>query len=148
MSGSIPVVIDLLSNVENGSDEETTHNRVKGSLHLKGQTTYIKYEELTEDEEKVRNVLKIYADEVTILRSGPVSMHQRFQQGRATEGHYGTPFGTMHMKTVTERLDYEWRPSEGTGEIGLTYQLKMQGNDLGRVTLSFTIREAAAHGPI
>lgn len=144
MSDSIPVVIDLASIVENGTDEETTRNRVEGSMLQKGQTTYIKYEEQTEDNESVRNVLKISPDEATIIRNGPVSMHQRFLKGSSTEGHYGTPFGTMHMETLTERYHYDWRPEEGAGEIGLTYQLKLQGKDLGKVTLSYSIKEAAS----
>ncbi|HET7578803.1 MAG TPA: DUF1934 domain-containing protein [Bacillales bacterium] len=141
MSDKIPVVIDLTSTVENGSEEETTHNQVKGDLLSKGQATYIRYNEQTEDEESVRNVVKITEEEMVILRNGPVSMNQRFREGQTTEGHYGTQFGNMHMETATERMAFTREPDQGTGEIVLEYQLKLQGNELGRVTLTFTFRE-------
>lgn len=153
MSDKIPVVIDLTSTVENGSEEETTHNRVKGDLLSKGQATYIRYNEQTEDEESVRNVVKITEEEMVILRNGPVSMNQRFREGQTTEGHYGTQFGNMHMETVTERMDMTKGLAQGAGKIILEYRLKLQGNKLGRVTLTFAFREAGpgeapAHDPI
>lgn len=141
MSDKISVVIDLTSTVRNGPDEETTRNRVQGDLLSKGQATYIRYEEQAEDEESVRNVVKITDEEMVILRNGPVSMNQRFREGQTTEGHYGTPFGDMHMETATERMEYTREPGQGTGEIILEYRLKLQGNQLGRVRLTFTFRE-------
>lgn len=141
MSDKITVLIDMETNVGSGSDQETTRNRVRGNLLSKGESIYLKYEEQAEDEEHVRNVVKLSDNEVTIIRNGPVSMHQRFREGITTEGHYGTPFGTMLMETATEQVDYEWHPHKGTGRIVLAYLLKLQGNDLGRVTLTFTIRE-------
>ncbi|HET7658031.1 MAG TPA: DUF1934 domain-containing protein [Bacillales bacterium] len=141
MSDKIPVVIDLTSTVDNGAGEETTRNRVKGDLLSKGQATYIRYQEQTEDEESVRNVVKVTEEEMVILRNGPVSMNQHFREGQTTEGHYGTPFGEMHMETSTERMEYTKESVRGTGEIVLEYQLKLQGNKLGRVTLTFTFRE-------
>lgn len=141
MSNKKEVLIDLETNTGSGDEQEITRNRVKGDLLTKGKTTYLKYEELTEEEESVRNVVKLTGDEVTIIRNGPVSMHQQFREGMTTEGHYGTPFGTMMMETATETVEYEWHSQTGTGKIMLVYLLKLQGNDLGRVALTFTIKE-------
>ncbi|HET7628673.1 MAG TPA: DUF1934 domain-containing protein [Bacillales bacterium] len=143
MDAVIPVVIDLTSKVNGNNGDETTQNRVKGTLVEKGPSVYIRYhEKLEEHEDAVRNVLKIGEDDVTIIRNGGVSMHQRFQEGKKTEGSYRTPFGTMRMETATKQFDYEWKSDEGRGEIVLVYELVLQGRDLGRVTLTFSIREA------
>ncbi|HET7615596.1 MAG TPA: DUF1934 domain-containing protein [Bacillales bacterium] len=142
MEPTIPVVIDLTSKVNDGTGDETTKNRVKGTLHAKGPLTYIKYnEEVDESADSVRNVVKIGEEAVTIIRNGGVSMNQRFEEGQTTEGTYGTPFGTMRMETATKRFDYEWKSEEGKGEMVLAYELVLQGRDLGRVTLIFSIRE-------
>ncbi|HEX7064203.1 MAG TPA: DUF1934 domain-containing protein [Bacillales bacterium] len=143
MSNKIPVVIDLVTEVNNEAGKETTSNQVNGTILTKENTTYIRYKEEIEDTGSVRNVIKISEEEVTIIRNGAVGMHQRFLEGQTTEGFYDTQFGTMNMETVTKRVDYDWRPREGTGNIELAYQLKLQGNDLGRVTLTFAIKEAA-----
>ncbi|HET7521934.1 MAG TPA: DUF1934 domain-containing protein [Bacillales bacterium] len=142
MSEKIPVVIDLMTKVIDGTRKETTNHRLEGTLISKGTSTYIRYIEQTEDTGRVRNVVKMAGNEVTIIRNGAVSMHQQFQKGQVTQGNYGTPFGTMHMETATKRLDYHWKPEEGNGKLELTYQLKLQGRDLGRVTFMLTIREA------
>lgn len=141
MSDKMKVIIDMETNVGRGDEQETTRNRVTGDLLSKGETTYLKYEEQAEDEESVRNVVKLSGEEVTIIRNGPVSMHQHFREGVTTEGHYGTPFGTMQMETDTKKVDYEWHSDIGTGKILLSYLLKLQGNDLGKVTLTFSIKE-------
>jgi uncharacterized beta-barrel protein YwiB (DUF1934 family) len=144
MSDHIPVVINLVTKVKEGSREETTSNQVKGTLVSKRDTTYIRYSEEIEDTGSVRNVMKITADEVTIIRNGSVGMHQRFREGEVTEGHYKTPFGTMHMKTDTKHINYEWERRQGYGKFELTYGLTLQGHDLGRVTLTFVVKEVGS----
>lgn len=144
MSNTIPVIIELVTKVKDGSREETTKNRVKGTLVSKGGTTYIRYSEEIEDTGSVRNVMKITENEVTIIRNGSVGMHQRFREGQVTEGHYETPFGMMHMTTDTKHMNYEWERRKGFGTFELIYGLTLQGHDLGRVTIAFAIREAGS----
>ncbi|HEU5141028.1 MAG TPA: DUF1934 domain-containing protein [Bacillales bacterium] len=141
MSDKIPVVIDLVTEVNNESGKETTNNQVNGTILTKENATYIRYKEEIEDTGSVRNVIKINEEEVTIIRNGAVGMRQSFLEGQTTEGFYDTQFGSMNMETFTRRVDYEWTTREGIGNMKLAYQLKLQGNDLGRVTLTFAIRE-------
>lgn len=143
MSEEIPVVIDLTSKaVGEDGNAETTTNRVDGILIQKENTLYIRYAEEIEDTGRIRNVVKIAENDVTIIRNGAVSMHQRFQEGETTKGDYGTYFGTLHMETATKRLSSEWKRQEGYGELDLTYQLMLQGRDVGEVTLALKIQEA------
>lgn len=142
MSEEIPVVIDLTSKAkQEDASEETTNNRVEGILIPKGNTTYIRYSEEIEDTGRIRNVVKIAENEVTIIRNGAVSMHQQFREGETTKGEYGTSFGTLHMETATKQLSSEWKRHEGSGELSLTYQLTLQGRDVGEITLALKIWE-------
>lgn len=141
MSAKIPVVIDLATEVNDGSRKETTNNQVEGSLITKGNATYIRYIEQVDDADYVRNVIKLTGEDVTIIRNGAVSMNQRFREGQTTQGEYGTPFGTMRMETETKEVVYHWKPRHGRGRMSLCYRLALQGRDLGTVTLMLAIRE-------
>lgn len=144
MSEEIPVDIHLVTyTMQEGAREQTADDHIRGGLTYKGDTCYVRYAETIEDTGLVRNTVKIGPEEATIIRNGAVSMHQRFRLQRCTEGEYGTSFGNLHMETTTKQLAYDYDDAGRLRGLHITYQLTLQGNDVGDVDMMFHMEEVA-----
>ena len=95
----------------------------EGRLVEKGKTTFVLYEETTEEGEVTNSRLSIRHDEVSLKRSGYVSWDMRFAPGVVSSSIYHTPQGDFPMEVRTKSLMLE-REDDST-RVGLSYELEI-----------------------
>jgi uncharacterized beta-barrel protein YwiB (DUF1934 family) len=124
MSKSTPVQIHVLSEIRNKNDNEkdSIEVRTTGEYFLKGKTIYLRYEE-EHELGFVKTTVKIAENEVVVMRSGAVTMKQRFIEGTQTLTDYSTPFGKLQLETNTESLLFDTQELEG--KLIILYDLQI-----------------------
>lgn len=135
----VPVSIKLVTEIRDGARKEHTVTEAKGMLYEKETATIFSYTEEMDGAGKVNNILKVKENEVFIMRSGAVSMRQMLQKGETTTGTYESMYGTMDMETKTENIRFH--PQLNSGKLLVTYQLAMQGQQVGRHRLTLTYKK-------
>lgn len=132
----LPVTIHLETFV---TQEGETENHVfdePGIVVEVGDTLYIRYREINEEEGTDYPVtVKLRADgSVQLSRGGTgedTHLRLHFANGRRILTRYRTPFGVIPVETVTPRLDVRLTEAPLTGEIYIEYQLFANGAHLG-----------------
>ncbi|MDQ0232184.1 DUF1934 domain-containing protein [Metabacillus malikii] len=140
MSNSTPIQIHVLSEIRNEKDRDNEKIEVTtvGECILKGSTKYIRYEE-EHELGSVKTTVKIAADEVVVMRTGAVSMKQRFIEGAVTTTDYTTPFGKLQLETITNAVSHVSDLSEG--KLVLQYDLQIDEKEKHIHTLEMTYKE-------
>ncbi|HHY73812.1 MAG TPA: DUF1934 domain-containing protein [Bacillus bacterium] len=139
-SAKIPIRLKLVTEIRDGAGrKELLTTKVEGTLYSKEDATFLAYKEMMENVGEISNIIKIKTDEVTIIRSGGVSMRHTYKKGATTSGHYQSPYGMMEMVTKTENVDYTYSTKSQKAKLVLSYQLQMQGEWVGRHRLTFLI---------
>lgn len=136
----MPVKISVKTTIRNGQDQETYELITFGEYIRKSSSSYLRYEEVTE-EGSIQTTVKIAEREGSILRNGAVKMRLPFQKNKYLSGSYETPYGTLEMGTKTSRISHEFNESIRKGEIDLLYDLKMQGTHAGTYHLLISFEE-------
>ncbi|WP_017756645.1 DUF1934 domain-containing protein [Calidifontibacillus oryziterrae] len=136
-----PIRLKLVTEIRDGSRKEMLTMEADGTLYGKEGATYISYKEMMEGIGKVSTTVKIKRDELTIIRSGGISMNHTYRTGQTTISTYHGPYGSLEMLTKTENMEYVYRTNSQKGRLTLAYQLHMQGEAVGRHRLIFMIKE-------
>ncbi|MCD8510644.1 MAG: DUF1934 domain-containing protein [Bacillus sp. (in: Bacteria)] len=139
----IPVTIHMKTTIHDGGQTEETALKSEGQLYQKGTTTYVRFEEPSEEEGYGTSMqtIKIQDNEISVSRNGAVTMNQRFIPGVETEGMLHSPYGQMTMLTKTSGIEFRWNKALGAGRLRLQYGLHLQGNDAGNYDLRVIIKE-------
>ena len=137
------VKIHLQTTVTNGSDKETYELLTFGTLQKKGQSLYLKYEEVQEDLQTTNAIVKWSEEEVFIMRSGHVNMRQKFIKDVMTQSMFESPLGALQMLTTAKSMHLSTDPSRADGEMKLIYDLAIQGSDVGEYEMKITFTEEA-----
>jgi uncharacterized beta-barrel protein YwiB (DUF1934 family) len=127
-----------------GDEAEKHHTNTDGMLIHKGEATYLQYKEEIEGAGSVNNVIKITNDGILIIRSGSVSMKQKFLIGQTTKGMYDSPYGQLWMETKTDKMNFRYNQQKKEGDLLLSYGLVLQGEDTGKHTIKISFQEAKA----
>jgi uncharacterized beta-barrel protein YwiB (DUF1934 family) len=138
------VSVTVQSEIKMGDDAEKHHTHTDGMLIQKGEATYLQYKEEIEGAGSVKNVIKITNDGILILRSGSVSMKQKFLIGQTTKGMYDSPYGQLWMETNTDKMNFRYNQQKKEGDLLLSYGLVLQGEDTGKHTIKISFQEAKA----
>jgi uncharacterized beta-barrel protein YwiB (DUF1934 family) len=140
MSKSTPIKIHVLSEIRSQHDheKETIEVTTTGEYFLKGKTIYIRYEEKHELG-SVKTTVKIAENDVVIIRSGAVTMKQRFTLGTLTLTDYSIPFGKLQLETYTQSLSFDQHELEG--KLIILYDLKIAENETHVHKLMMTYKE-------
>ncbi len=136
------VSIHLQTTIMNGQEEESYELRTIGTLQHKGESLYLRYEEVQEDMQRVKAIVKWSEDEVFIMRSGHVKMRQKFIKDVMTTSVFESPHGNMQMLTTAKSMKHHFDENAYEGMIVLIYDLNMQGNDIGEYRMEITYKEA------
>ncbi|GGE28706.1 hypothetical protein GCM10011391_04100 [Pullulanibacillus camelliae] len=120
---------------------ETTVLHTKGVLYIKGGAYFLRYKEEMEGVGSVDHTVKIKGDEALILRTGAVSMRQPLKVGEALTGSYNSPYGQMETVTTLNRCEAGWQDKSRNGRLLISYDLVLQGQAVGRFTLTFKLEE-------
>ncbi|WP_078432037.1 DUF1934 domain-containing protein [Metabacillus halosaccharovorans] len=140
MSESTPIQIHVLSEIrkEHEQDKETIEMNTTGEQFLKGNTVYLRYDEQHELG-SVKTTVKIAPEEVIVMRSGAVTMKQRFIQGQKTMTDYATPFGKLQLEINTNSLTID--KTELEDRLVILYDLQIDENEKHVHKLMITYKE-------
>ncbi|MCV9885772.1 DUF1934 domain-containing protein [Metabacillus halosaccharovorans] len=140
MSESTPIQIHVLSEIrkEHEQDKETIEMNTTGEQFLKGNTVYLRYDEQHELG-SVKTTVKIAPEEVMVMRSGAVTMKQRFIQGQKTMTDYATPFGKLQLEINTNSLTID--KTELEDRLVILYDLQIDENEKHVHKLMITYKE-------
>ncbi len=140
MSESTPIQIHVLSEIrkEHEHDKETIEMHTIGEHFLKGNTVYLRYNE-EHELGFVKTTVKISPDEVMVMRSGAVTMKQRFIQGQKTMTDYATPFGKLQLEINTNSLLIDHTELED--RLVVLYDLQIDENEKHVHKLMITYKE-------
>jgi uncharacterized beta-barrel protein YwiB (DUF1934 family) len=140
MSESTPIQLTVLSEIHNGkdNDKETIEVNTTGEYVQKGKTMYIRYEE-EHELGFVKTTVKIAKNEVVVMRTGAVTMKQRFSEGLLTLTDYSTPFGRLQLETKTKSLTMDTNELEG--KLVILYDLQIDEKEKHVHKLVLTYKE-------
>lgn len=137
----LPVQVQFVTEVREGVRKETIAFDVNGLYYVKGQSTYVTFQEPNEQGE-VKTIIKIQDDQVLIMRSGAVSMRQTHKKGEWTTGTYTSELGTFALQTKTDNVLFKWSEEKKKGQLFLTYALLLSEQEAGRYTITINLKEA------
>ncbi|MCJ7841588.1 DUF1934 domain-containing protein [Lederbergia sp. NSJ-179] len=135
-----PIKIHLTTKVRMDNDEETYELTVFGRHYQKGQTIYLKYDEIQE-QGTVHTVVKITKKEAFILRTGLLKMRLNFSLHEQKNGSHESELGTLFLTTDTKRLIHHETNDGCTGRLSLAYELAMQGTVAGYYEMDIDYEE-------
>ena len=109
-----------------------------GAYYLRNGKHYILYDELSEDNEIVKNVIKIGPKSVELTRKGGQSSHMVFEEGKENLSYYDTPFGSLLMGVNTSNID--WVEEEEQMHLKVDYDLSMNSDHVSKCKIDVNIR--------
>lgn len=140
MSESTPIQIHVLSEIhkEDDDDKDKIELHTTGEQYLKGETVYLRYDE-EHELGSVKTTVKISSNEVMVMRSGAVTMKQRFIQDATTLTDYATPFGKLQLEIHTKSITID--KTELEDRLVILYDLQIDENEKHVHKLMMTYKE-------
>lgn len=137
--GARDVSIKLHSSIQHQGQEKEVHLlEMTGRYIKKAQTSYLKYEEITNGD-KIHTTVKIMKDEALIMRSGAVHMRLPFVKSDERLGTYGNGSAAFRLYVKTTALEYI--AHEADGKFSVNYELHADGTLLGTYEMTITYSE-------
>ena len=135
------VMVKIVGTQYNEGQEESVEFVTEGRLYKKNDAFYLIYKEgeMTGLGECI-TTLKARDENVKIIRRGeilPADTHIEFEEGRPYEGYYATPYGTVEMKVVTNKVTNAL--TEEGGHLSIDYHMCLTGLSEGRSVLDINI---------
>lgn len=138
---SKPVKVKLKTTIQQPNEEPEIYELwASGTLIEKGEHSYLKYEEI-QDEQVIKTSVKMGSSQGLILRSGGVNMRLPFLIGADQTGNYESEFGSLIVKTKTRQMTFEF--IEDQGHFLVQYELIVGGQPVGEYTLEFHYTEVS-----
>lgn len=114
---------------------------LEGSCVEKGNSHYLRYEEVQEDLQ-IQTTIKLNEANSFIMRKGGVNMRLPLNPDVRENGHYESPFGSLPLITDTHQLAIEVVQSEKvSGQFKTQYDLIIGGNSVGHYKLDIQFTE-------
>ena len=114
---------------------------LEGSCVEKGESHYLRYEEVQEDLQ-IQTIVKLHPEQGFIHRKGGVNMRLPLNPGVREDGHYESPFGSLPLMTDTHQLALEVTEAEKlSGRFLTQYDLIIGGNSVGKYSLEIQYTE-------
>ncbi|MGD6794033.1 DUF1934 domain-containing protein [Metabacillus indicus] len=140
MTASKPVQVIVKTEINQGGDTENLELFTSGEHYVKNNASYLSYHE-EHEYGKVKTVVKFRNDEVFIMRSGAVSMKQRFVKDVDTMTNYRTQFGELRLETRTKAISVRMTDGNAGGIIRVQYELQIGEEDSHSHMLTIMFRE-------
>lgn len=106
--------------------EETVETAAFGEFARIGGSYCLKYDELSEDGDVVKTLIKISDKGMEVIKRGSIESKMAFIPQMVTETDYSTCYGTLAMAVDTSRTEFEITESSITLEI--EYALYLNGS--------------------
>ena len=114
---------------------------LEGNCVEKGNSHYLRYEEIQEDLQ-IQTTIKLNEANSFIMRKGGVNMRLPLNPDLRENGHYDSPFGSLPLVTDTHQLAIEVVQSEKvSGQFKTQYDLIIGGNSVGHYKLDIEFTE-------
>ncbi|QBP42138.1 DUF1934 domain-containing protein [Paenisporosarcina antarctica] len=111
---------------------------VTGTYIEKGESAYLKYEEV-QDDKNIKTIVKMGETEALILRSGGINMRLPLVKETEQTGSYESEYGVLMVKTMTRKIMFEKNKQDG--QFIVQYDLNVSGQSVGEYTLEFHYME-------
>lgn len=135
------VAIELRTTIDdNGQMEYNTINQ-RGNFYKRNELDVLTYEEKSDGQGVIKNLITIQADRVSIKRSGNVTMNQKFRTNHTTENVFQHPHGNIHMETYTTSISYKTSTYNDEGELAIFYTVRLNGQEERNHELVLTYKE-------
>ena len=136
------VMIELKSVIDSMGECENIELSTRGKLLTTENAMFLSYKETEQSGYDGCTVLIKAEGEgaVTISRSGDANSHLLCQKGKRNLCSYGTPHGALTLGVTCSDIKNTIN-EEGFGELGLSYELDVNGGLIGKNKLRIKIRE-------
>lgn len=121
--------------------EEPIEMMTTGSYYLKNGKHYILYDELADNHEIVKNILKIGPKTVEMTKKGGSNSHMVFERGKENLSYYDTPFGSLLLGVNTS--DIEWKEQEDQMKLKVNYDLTINSDHVSNCVIDVCIQSNA-----
>jgi uncharacterized beta-barrel protein YwiB (DUF1934 family) len=135
------VRVELHMVIDDNGQKESTTSKQSGKYFKKQNIDVLTFEEKTEDNYVIKNLITIQPEKVSIKRSGLVSMNQQFRTNHITENVYTHPHGHIHMETYTKSIRYQVGDQFSEGLLHIDYTVKLNGQDERNHALTLTYKK-------
>ncbi|MGM8211444.1 DUF1934 domain-containing protein [Virgibacillus sp. W0430] len=139
------VKVNLHSIINDEGNEEHNHVLATGTFHKTGTISVLTFDENSEENGTIKNLITIHANKVNIKRTGVITMNQQFRLHKKTESQLQHPYGKMGMETFTHTLVYKPIDETSEGELFISYQVKLNGQAKRDHQLKLIFTEEETH---
>jgi uncharacterized beta-barrel protein YwiB (DUF1934 family) len=119
------VQIKIAGIQNDGEQEEVIETIVFGEFHKIGNSYCLKYEELSEEGDAVRTLVRVSDEGIEVNKWGNTSSKMVLIENRVTQSDYGTPYGIIRMSMDTMATSYELE--ENSFVVQAEYALHLDG---------------------
>ena len=138
MKQSVLVTVRGMQDYED-ADADQIELTTAGTLYEKGTAYYLLYEEADETGlGKTKTTVKFEPDRVSVSRSGEITSHLVFEEGKKHISYYDMGFGSLCVGVSTHSLKKNIGINGGSAEI--RYSMEINNALAGENQLSITVR--------
>jgi uncharacterized beta-barrel protein YwiB (DUF1934 family) len=137
LTKGIPVAIRLKTEVTQNNELQEFLFELSGQVVKMGDTLYIRYKEVQEDQSEVPVTMKLSPDgTIQLIRSGEMRLRLKFVYREKADTSYQTPYGVMFFSTYTNNLHFSLKDQPTSGKVSIDYDLFTAGDKFGEYKLS------------
>lgn len=121
------VLVKVIGLQKDGFGEENCIELISVGKHYnKHGIHYVLYEDSEiSGMDSTTTLLKIAADQVTLIRKGKVMQEQHFELLKKSSSTYTTPYGNLTLSVLTKKLEISY--GAVSGNIDIEYELTVDG---------------------
>ena len=137
LTKGVPVAIRLKTEVTQNNELKEFLFELSGQVVKMGDTLYIRYKEVQEDQSEVPVTMKLSPDgTIQLIRSGEMRLRLKFVYREKADTSYQTPYGVMFFSTYTNNLHFSLKDQPTYGKVSIDYDLFTAGDKIGEYKLS------------
>ncbi len=120
-----PVKVRIYGIQEIDGEKQEQEVMTEGQYYVQDGKHFLLYEEVLEDNQKVRTILKDSQKFIEVVKNGYLSVKMRFLEQGSFNSLYETPMGNVSLRTVTKKINRTFSQEKMLWE--LHYSVYMDG---------------------
>ncbi|MCA0971062.1 DUF1934 domain-containing protein [Halobacillus litoralis] len=140
-SNAKDVQVKLVTEIKDDGRKEKMEVNEPGQFYQRGDTKVLTFTEHPDEGDAIKTMVTVKPSHVSIKRSGGVEMRQVFQPEVETENIYHHTYGDFHMRTVTEKMEFQLLEEASKGKLTLRYQMTLNHEVTQAHSLTLTFEE-------
>ena len=120
-----PVKVRIYGIQEIDGEKQEQEVMTEGQYYTQDGKHFLLYEEVLEDNQKVRTILKDSHKFIEVVKNGYLSVKMRFLEQGSFNSLYETPMGNVSLRTVTKKINRTFSQEKMLWE--LHYSVYMDG---------------------